>query len=723
MVRNQQRRTNIGLIPEDRMREAVRAIVEDKKPLRETAREYNIPKSTLQRYVIKSKNLNFDFESSEQDINISFKPNYDNRKIFTSEEEAMLSDYLQQAAKLHHGLPPAEARKLAYEYAKQLNKAPLSWQEKQCAGSDWLDGFMRRAGNISLRKPESTSLARSMGFNKPVVSEFYNKLFNIMDKHKLGPENIYNLDETGVTSVQTTGKVIATKGVKQVGQVTSAERGELVTLCCIVNALGNSVPPFFIFPRVNFRDTMLIGAPAGSDGAATTSGWMTSQVFLLVLKHFIKYSKSSSSNKTLIIMDNHETHISIEAINLAKDNGVILFTIPPHCSHRLQPLDKAIFGPFKHFYNEAVRAWLVSNPGKRVTIHHIAGLVGTAYPSAFSTANILSGFSSTGIFPFNRNVYREEDYVAASVTDLPLETSAVSSVSKNGTDASVNELPFEDSIAPTSQAGTEISITNSRFKDIAIPSTSQEGIEVDELVNHQEDNSPGNNENEVTMKKSGSAQSQPPTFSGVVISPETVRPLPKAEPLRKTKRSRKSKKSEVLTDTPVKERIENETLERLEKKNKVKKRMQKTTNEESKAKKQKHVKKLWEESSEEEEWVESESDSNFELEDLEDLDEDLGEINEGDFALVKVCGKKKGVYYYYVAEIMKKYESEYEVKYMKRILPGFSFIFDSEDTYTALLSDIERKLPKPTSVKGTERTKKHFIFPVNFECYNHINVK
>lgn len=79
--------------------------------------------------------------------------------------------------------------------------------------------------------------------------------------------------------VQRTQKVIALRGTKQVGQVTSAERGTLVTVCCGINALGNSIPPFFIFPRVNFKTYMLNEAPVGSDGAAHPSGWMTSPNF------------------------------------------------------------------------------------------------------------------------------------------------------------------------------------------------------------------------------------------------------------------------------------------------------------------------------------------------------------------------------------------------------------------------------------------------------------
>lgn len=185
----------------------------------------------------------------------------------------MLSDYFTEASNLHHGLPMKEARKLAYEYAMKLNKnIPSSWQDNQCAGRDWLEGFIKRAGNISLRKPEATSLVRSMGFNKPVVAEFYTKLYELLQRHQFGPDNIFNLDETGLTTVQTPGKVITKTGVKQVGQVTSSERGELVTFCCMINALGNALPPFFVFPRVNFQEKMLIGAPVGAQGAASASG-------------------------------------------------------------------------------------------------------------------------------------------------------------------------------------------------------------------------------------------------------------------------------------------------------------------------------------------------------------------------------------------------------------------------------------------------------------------
>ena len=50
------------------------------------------------------------------------------------------------------------------------------------------------------------------------------------------------MDETRLTTVHKPPKVIAGKKAKQVGQVTSAERGVLTTVVCAINAAGGCIP-------------------------------------------------------------------------------------------------------------------------------------------------------------------------------------------------------------------------------------------------------------------------------------------------------------------------------------------------------------------------------------------------------------------------------------------------------------------------------------------------
>ncbi|XP_065575434.1 uncharacterized protein LOC136036966 [Artemia franciscana] len=151
------------------------------------------------------------------------------------------------------------------------------------------------------------------------------------NKFKFQPSDIYNLDETGATTVQRQPNVIAPKGHKQVGQVTSAERGELTTVCCTINAQGNFLPPYFVFQGKDLAPSLMNGAPPGSGGSGSTKGWMTSDIFLLVLEHVVKHARCTKERPILLIEDNHSSHVSIQAIQYCKDNGIVVLTLAtPH---------------------------------------------------------------------------------------------------------------------------------------------------------------------------------------------------------------------------------------------------------------------------------------------------------------------------------------------------------------------------------------------------------
>ena len=119
------------------------------------------------------------------------------------------------------------------------------------------------------------------------------------------------------------------KGVKQIGRISSAERGVLVTMCCCINAIGNALLPVYIFPQVHFKNYMLKDAPAGRFGLAYPSGWMTGALFAETLGHFIKFMKISKRNPGLLLIDNHISHLSIEAIDMTKEGCVYVH------SHRI----------------------------------------------------------------------------------------------------------------------------------------------------------------------------------------------------------------------------------------------------------------------------------------------------------------------------------------------------------------------------------------------------
>ena len=123
--------------------------------------------------------------------------------------------------------------------------------------------------------------------------------------------------------------------------------GQMITICSAGNATGNFVPPMLVFPRKKFKNHFIRDGPNGCVGAATSSGWMEPETFLLLMKHFVKTVKVNIEHPVLLLLDNHYSHLAIDVLDYCKDNGVVLLSFPPHSSHKLQPLDHTVFGPLK----------------------------------------------------------------------------------------------------------------------------------------------------------------------------------------------------------------------------------------------------------------------------------------------------------------------------------------------------------------------------------------
>ena len=135
-----------------------------------------------------------------------------------------------------------------------------------------------------------------MGSIEYKLADFLNCYDKLMD-NGIAPTMIYNVDETGITCVQKPIKIIAKKGTKQVGRLTSAERGKTVTVVCAMSASGNYIPPLFIFPRKRMHMPLMKGAPVGSQGYASPSGWIDSKIFLEWFRHFKSFVQPSADRK------------------------------------------------------------------------------------------------------------------------------------------------------------------------------------------------------------------------------------------------------------------------------------------------------------------------------------------------------------------------------------------------------------------------------------------
>jgi hypothetical protein len=105
-----------------------------------------------------------------------------------------------------------DLRRLPYQMA-EINNLPHRFNhENKMAGDKWYYGFIARRPEISLRQPEATSMARARGFCKENVTEFFSVLDKSFHENNLDAGRIFNMDETALSTVQQSQKVLARNG-------------------------------------------------------------------------------------------------------------------------------------------------------------------------------------------------------------------------------------------------------------------------------------------------------------------------------------------------------------------------------------------------------------------------------------------------------------------------------------------------------------------------------
>lgn len=330
---------------------------------------------------------------------------------------------------------------------------------------------------------------------------------------------------------------------------------------------------------------------------------MPEDLFVAFLKHFHNHVKSTKEKPCLLLLDNHSAHLSIEGLNFAKDNGIIMLSFPPHCTHRLQPLDRSVYGPLKKYVNSAMDQWMINHPGQHMTIYEIPGIISQAFPLATTPSNILAGFKACGICPFNRDIFQEHDFMPSSVTDRPLitETGEESMLNANAMsnqthncDLNSRNMPDDENTGPnvptitscdTLDADEPVSVQNDD-PSLDVRAMTPQGLSDCPVPGISQDTTDQNNATITNPGPSGST-------GNLIVTPLVLRPLPKAPP-RKTPRqqvNRRKCKSAILTDTPEKTYLENKKKEQEEKKKKVSNRVLAEKDEQIAKKERKNTKK------------------------------------------------------------------------------------------------------------------------------------
>ena len=341
---------------------------------------YDIPRSTIHNYI-----------TGKSNVGATKDPN----TILTSDEEQQLVEWALHMAQIGYG----QTRRQICEMVKRImdqTKRPNPFTNNR-PGKDWWYAFLRRHPKLAMRQPQPLEAARAVSCTPAVLDRWFAEFEQFLLQYDLydKPHRIWNCDESGFPLCPKTGKVLTTQGIRNVYHVTGNGKEQVTTLCA-VSAAGGVIPPMHVFPGERFTYNPLEGGIDGAYCGKSSNGWMTQELFFgWISGHFA--IKISPERPVCLLVDGHSSHIDLDVSNFCRANGILLYCLPPHTTHVLQPLDVGFFSPLKRSWHVAVTEYQQSE-GKPVNKWSFAKVFKTAYHSVVKLSTIVNDFKACGIY-------------------------------------------------------------------------------------------------------------------------------------------------------------------------------------------------------------------------------------------------------------------------------------------------------------------------------------
>ena len=216
---------------------------------------------------------------------------------------------------------------------------------------------------------------------------------------------LWNCDETAFCTSATSRKLLCKRGAKALHEVGSGSGREHITVHVSCSASGECLPPFILYKGKNMYQRWMEGGPAGAVYGVSDSGWMDSDNFFSWFKklYLPAVMHLTASGPVYLFFDGHHSHISLKLIREAQEKNVMLFCLPPNCTHIVQPLDVGVFGPIKKVWAKLLKQWKFDSKAQNVTKEVFPGLMRQLWADSLTSSHCRSGFRASGIFPLSRD--------------------------------------------------------------------------------------------------------------------------------------------------------------------------------------------------------------------------------------------------------------------------------------------------------------------------------
>ncbi|KAL8288211.1 hypothetical protein RB597_000566 [Gaeumannomyces tritici] len=218
-------------------------------------------------------------------------------------------------------------------------------------------------------------------------------------------ENTWNSDETGFRVGVFEGRFVWCYCDIETLFQSDPDHRALVTVTETCSAAGQTIPPFIIMAGVNLSVKHIMNSlESGTRLCTSENGWTDDLIALDWLKHFIEHTKPAAEGEyRLLLIDNHGSHLTFPFWQRCEAARIILFPLPPHTTHKLQPLDVGVFSAYKAAHQRDLGRQIEAGAVDYDRVEFLDGLKNMRR-RAFKVSTLKSAWAKCGLAPFDPDV-------------------------------------------------------------------------------------------------------------------------------------------------------------------------------------------------------------------------------------------------------------------------------------------------------------------------------
>ena len=376
---------------QENMQRAFEAATNGVMSISTAAKTYGVPRMTL---------------SDRVNGKIAVDAYYGHQVALSTSEETSLANYINYMHE--HRFPITKLQVMGLAWAIDMDKPRESRVFGETGPSNkWWRGFKSRHPNLTLRKPESVDRGRVLNATKDVIDDYFDTLESIIATNDIGPHATYNCDEASVLLNKSAQRVVVPRNSKHCHTRTQGTSEHISVLCC-VNAAGGTVPPMVVFSKglPTLRGFHEQG-PVNASYAASDSGFVNKDIYTQWFeKTFLKHA--SPARPLLLIQDGATAHISLELIEMAVANQVILLCLPAKLTHLLQPCDVVIYKRMRSEIAKVMQAVKMLRGDLWVTKSRFPTIFKEVFENTFTPSIVINSFRKCGIYPLDRKAISQD---------------------------------------------------------------------------------------------------------------------------------------------------------------------------------------------------------------------------------------------------------------------------------------------------------------------------